>query len=529
MVATAVRPRQLAYALTLLAACSGGPHVEGQPNPAPHAELRVDLFPTQLSFGQCPTDTSCQQVLQIVNVGEDEVVVMDLLPPEGSQLTVQAPAIPFISPGSAQEVVATWHPLDPVALTGSLTVILRGSEDQVEEIEVPLDGWGQGSKLVISGAGYDYGELPVGCAANASLTVTNTGNQPADVERILVTGVGYKLRYTNANPPQELGPFQSIDLDVVFEPQSTDATTGLVQIMAGDASVETNLTGVGTIDGERWLTFTPGSARRTTMIFHVNSAAIPGSSWSPYGAIFEAALPTFFEAMQESSISYRVLFVEPTTGVSHSSTDYIDQTYSPEDATEEALDMLGAYGSGGWSDNDSSYATLLNAIRANDDWLFEDASWEAATLNLVGINRDTEQSGGHWATYVSQAQAYKDDPDDVTFHAIGGKRTSTCPSIEYFTPFDLGVADTDGLFLDACEPDWSDHMRSLAAEASGGSPFFRLEGNPLESSIEVSADGVLIGHWSYDDGLNAIVFDTDHYPDWAIQLEVHYLMSDGCD
>ena len=73
-------------------------------------------------------------------------------------------------------------------------------------------------------------------------------------------------------------------------------------------------------------------------------------------------------------------------------------------------------------------------------------------------------------------------------------------------------------------------MTQLAAACQEGVPgFFQLDGNPMESSIEVSVDDVrMYEGWSYDSSMNAVVFEENSYPAYESIVTIYYWMSDGC-
>src|SRR6185436_8709034 len=159
-----------------------------------------------------------------------------------------------------------------------------------------------------------------------------------------------------------------------------------------------------------------------------------------------ASLQTYFETLQDYGAEYRVGFIWRLDGTMDG--DYIDDSMSPEEATDAALEMLAPAGATGYNDNDASYTTLLNGIDQQYDWLFEDAGWEDSRLDLIVVQRDDEWSGGLWSNYVADAQAYKSDPTNVVFHAIAGTPPYGCgEGTMGFQGFTVAIDATGGSFF----------------------------------------------------------------------------------
>ena len=136
------------------------------------------------------------------------------------------------------------------------------------------------------------------------------------------------------------------------------------------------------------------------------------------------------------------------------------------------------------SGNTERAFTLLEAGLSQADWLRDDAS-----LHLVGISDEPEQSSGSYADYIAAFQALKDDPDLVTLHAIGGPLPSGCATADPYTGFYEATVATDGLFLSLCTSDWGGHLTALAEATTANLSSFPLTEWPVPDTIEVRVDG----------------------------------------
>ena len=521
--------------LALVLACQAPPE-EVEPSAAaantqPSGFWAYDLQPNAILFGEQTIGLATTTALQILNAGDEELVIVGVDAPTGNGITVTSPGSPFLSPGSSTNLTLTWTPLDSGDLTSSLGLTLGQSNGDSQVVEVPISGSATGGALSLSISEFDFGDINVGCGDEASITVANTGTEALTVDEILLSGdPAFALSSTEGGSldlPWTLDPFTSQQFAIHFEPGDQETDFGVVEVQSEAGGAFATLQGRGVVDGSNVVTYEVGEQGRTSILIHVNEVAMNGS-YGTYATNLEDSIETFFSTLIAARTNFRVALIWQTSGAVDGSVEYIDNSYTASEATTIALEMIANGGNAG--DNDRTFDTLLNAVKLYGDWLFEDELWKAGKLNLIAINRDQEQSTTNYTNAITQFQAYKEDPANIVFSAIGGPPPSGCQSAEYFTGMYEAVLATSGVFLSICEADWNDHMEQLAtACVGGGGDFFPLTGEPLVSTIMVSVDEeAMKDGWSYDEGKNAIVFDDDAYPDEGSTVEIYYLKSDGC-
>jgi hypothetical protein len=216
--------------------------------------------------------------------------------------------------------------------------------------------------------------------------------------------------------------------------------------------------------------------------------------------------------------------------------EYIDDTFTVEDAVDAATDMLD--GSSMYGDNDTGLQTCLNALDEND-WLWDDDLWTESRLNFMVVNSDVEQSPGNAEHYVDEYTNRKNETDgtgDFVVHGIAGPATmGGCRDKaegEYAEPsanLDDAADLTGGVFIDICS-DWNASVPDLIDAFTGTIEIFELTGNPAPWSIEVRIDGVeLFEGWTYDEKTKQVVFDAATYPERGSTLRIDYLMAVSCD
>lgn len=488
------------------------------------------VTPKKLDFGEQGVGTPASQVVSISNTGLDDLMIVDFLAPERDGLDVTAPSLFLLPPNMSEDLIVTWTPGTAALMSDEFSLWLGPSTAETEKVTVTVLGSGQGPVMTISSQQFDYGGVPVGCDSDVTFSLTNTGNADLLIESIELDGDAvYRIADSTLEEPFPwvVTPFTSRDIGVRYTPEEQNYDVGVVMLTSDAGEVSAALTGEGVVDGSNVLNFTVGEKNKNTVLVHVNEVAIEG----PYGTFAQELqdyVHVFFETLQDNHADYRAAFFWSSDGTVDGETQFLDDSYSPAQSAQIVIDAIAGGGNAG--DNDRNFTSLLSAVEVGRWWLFEDDNWAESKLSLVAINRDTEQSGGHYSTYVEQAQDLKDDPEKVIYHAIAGPLPSGCgEGTEPFTSFADAVTATGGVFLTICDDDWTSNMQQLASATMDGADFFPLTGSPLVSTITVSVDDIPTGDgWTYDADLNAIVFSDDAYPAEGTIIEVYYLKSDGC-
>ncbi len=486
------------------------------------------LQPTEVALGETPLDQPITTSITLVNSGNVDLLVLDLGDDDLETLEVSMSDAPMLAPGATTQLDFTWTPSEPGELITSVPIQLGSSPEDPQIVDVPVDGTALGAVATLSTSTYDFGEVGIGCEDELTLTITNTGNLEMEITEVALHGAdGYRIS-DDDELPWTIGPFQSQEQVVYFSPDDLGIALTELEFVTDQGTIIAEFQGDGVVDEEKTISFDVGEQSRTTIIWDVNLTAIPNSTEDQYSTFFVDALPTFFETLEDNNASYRAGFVWSVSGTIDGDYDYIDDSFTPSEATSAALEMIAPGATGG--DNDQNFTTLLAAVRENQDWLSEDSGWAESKLSLITVQRDTEASGGSWSNWVSQTQAYKDDKEDLVYHAIAGPVPGGCGSAEPFRDYDQAVTSTGGEFHSVCLPDWNEAMAQLAAACMEGvEGLFKLEGTPMEESIEVSVDSVpQADGWTYDSELNAVKFDEGAYPPFESMVEIYYWMSGSC-
>jgi hypothetical protein len=519
----------------MLVACQGDSEV----NPTDDAavviagsgEVSLTLSPESLDFGEVALGGAHSLEVSLANTGDADLIMTGLeLPDASAGITMTTPTRYDVPAGASQSWWVTWAPVQSGELQAALTVMAGPDSGTQSPYTVALTGTGAGPELLLTQTSHDFGEVALGCEAVHEVTLLNAGNRDLTLDGISLNNDGeFSVRDQDGealDAEQTIAPGGTLVLALHFAPLDEHLTAATLEIDSDDPLSPTarlQLSGEGYVANEHTDTFTSTGQQNATVLFAINTVALLGN----YSDRFWEALPTFFDTLKGSGVSYRVAALIDTDGAVNGDTLYVTE----EDSTNEAIAIFEEMTTGAASDNDYFFQTFGNALPANEDWLIlENALWEDARLNLIGINNDLEQSSGNYVTWLSEYADYKDDPDDIVMHAIAGDYPGGCSGAEPFAGYYDAVEETGGVFLSICEADWGDHMETLALACLGDSrALFYLTQQPAESSLEVSVDGALqTSGWSYNAGLNAVSFAEGRFPDTGSEVAIYYYVAGEC-
>lgn len=518
--------RRCLLALVLASAACGEADLNELVEPDALA-VAFDVQPTELDLGTVAVGERATTTLAVTNTGEADLIIAEVAAPEHMHLDLLVSA-PSVAAGETQIVTVGWEPAGPGLLSTEVALTLGPSLEGLETVRLPVRGSARGAALAVSVDDFDFGEVSIGCTGNLNVTVSNAGNEPLVIDALWLEGdQDFELRNVEALP-WTLPPFGSSQVTVRYQPDDLLGNLSTLWVRSDVGSAPVSLEGVGIVDGEERIEVVVAERKPAVILFHVGPPAIYGGYWEILAERFDQALPTFFQALQDSRVDYRVAFLWNDTGTIDG--DYIDRTVSVRSAHRRALNQIA--GGGGTNNNDFAFTTFLNALRGNTDWMFEDDYWSSAKVSLISINNDDDRSPIPASSAVKEAQSYKESDDDLVFHGIGVPPTGGTCGVP-FGPYKDAIDLTDGVHLDVCVEDWDDHMLKLVANSvvggrESGRMLVPLKGTPLVSSIRVELDGEnMPANWVYEAATNAVVFDLEFAFDGR-NLAVTYLGSNVC-
>ena len=241
---------------------------------------------------------------------------------------------------------------------------------------------------------------------------------------------------------------------------------------------------------------------------------------------FQLQLAVQFEfmldAMVAAGIDYHVAVATTDDGNLQGATPVIDGSIPDPLGMFAINSAVGTMGSGlerglqyGWE-----ALQLADAgVYPNDGFLRDDAS-----LHLVMVSDEEDQSIDTVTGYVSGYQSLKVDPDMVYVNGFTGQLTG-CGSASPGVRYEQAVSMTGGVSESVCALDWSAAMEDIADQASVTAlqDTFALTHQAIAGSVEVAVDGVpQVAGWAYDEVINAVVFDPASVPVIDAVIDIDY-------
>lgn len=501
----------------------------------------IDVDPLSVSFGDVLAyDTEAappaieERTITIKNVGVGDLHLgeIELEDPTGPFSWTSLSAV-LVKPGEEASFVVLYEPT--TAQDDYNRIFIHSDDPDEETVEVELFGTGIAPVISLTPTEFDFGSLYIGCDADQDFKIENVGT--AD---LVVTGIEFNTasedllvdfnEAANGGPlPWTLGPGEFANVTVSNVPFDEFADTAYLMVDSNDpykSTVMSTVTGIGELYGLGRDVYEQPIKGLTDIIFAVDRSCSMYDDIENVQNNFEA----FVDTMDALDADYHVAATVEDSGCINGSDLYIDGTFDPADAKATITAMINLGGSYG-SNTERGFMLLESCLAqigsgdCNDGLVRDDA-----TLNLVGVSDEPEQSVNNYTYYVSLFQSLKSDPDDIIMHAIGGDYPSGCGSASAYTGFYEATVATGGLFLSICATDWGEHLEALAEGSTADLSSFALSQYPVPSTIEIEIDGTTstIG-WEYNPSANAIDFDSDYVPEGGSTIVISYALFGDCD
>ncbi|MEL6346373.1 MAG: choice-of-anchor D domain-containing protein [Myxococcota bacterium] len=428
-----------------------------------------------------------------------------------------------ISPGEAVQGEVVFAP--STSTMAEAFLVIEGGNIEYP-VRVRLKGIGSAPKLRFLPAEIDFGDVHLGCAASRAVSVGNSGDKDLIIDALSMSAPTEELRLELPEDepfPWTLTPGQQVGMMVTYRPADLSSDIGTIEVLSNDPRPSDDLQqavqfGTGVLDGQRTDRFEP-SGTAADVFFAVDQS----NSMRNNESRFLDAFVAYIDELEAAEFEYQVAIVVQDSGTIAGAIPFINST-NAADARTIAAEMLsgtpGAF-------KEMAFTMFEYAYEANHGWLRDDVN-----LHLIGVSDEPEQSPGSWATYVSNFQDLKDDPDQVIFHAVGGDYPTGCGDVIAYDGLYQATVTTGGLFFSICEEDWTEGFRTLAQNTihRANHIHYVLSERPLEATIEVFVDGVpLFGGWSFDVERNEVVFADFVDIRWDQRVEVTYGVAVDCD
>ena len=227
--------------------------LDGEEDPVP--DIVVD--PLLVDFGVVDVGQTASEIVTVSNVGGMTLTVGNVVLSGSGDFSYVSNFLPgTIAVAGTRNIQVYYAPSDDLADTATLTI----TSDDPDEPSVAVQIVGSPAPepdIVVVPLLVDFGDVKVGTAETEWATITNVGDADLDLYNCLPYGSHFAI---SSNPAGALlGPGDSVQLGVTFEPTNDLTYTGRVDISSNDPDepvVEVDLVGDG---AEPAIAFDPGS------------------------------------------------------------------------------------------------------------------------------------------------------------------------------------------------------------------------------------------------------------------------------
>jgi hypothetical protein len=474
------------------------------------------------------------EIVVVTNQGTADLHISDIyINDDASPFNVNVISSPLIPPGGEAQFTVTFSP-DTAA--DNLGLVYIDSDDpDLPTAQVELNGVGVAPVIEITPNTYDFGTLYIGCEQEQGLSIKNTGSADLIVSNFSFSTASTDMNFDsveaeNGPMPWTISPMSSIEVFVDYSPMDEVGDEAFLTVTSNDPytpDVLVTQEGMGEIFLENQDEYEQPIKGATDIIFAVDRSCSMDDDIQSVQDNFG----TFVNTLSTMDADYHVAATVEDNGCINGPDLYIDNTFSSTDASTSITTMINLGGSYGSNTEmafmllESCLAESLSASGCNYGLIRDEA-----TLALVGVSDEVEQSINDWAYYVSLFQGLKNDPDDVIIHAIGGDYPGGCGGNDPYTGMYEATVATGGLFLSICATDWGAHLEALAEGSAADLSSFGLSDYPVPETIVVKVNGLTttVG-WEYSDSSNSVDFDQDHIPEGGSTIEIDYAVYGSCE
>jgi len=526
--------------LLLLAGCSENSLIENGKNIEDvdaGLEPDIEVTPTAIDFGSVAVgDPSISEVVTVTNVGDAALQISDIrLEDPSTPYSYSAIGSVLLQPASSTTFTVTFEPITASAVGTNVLVSSNDPDEAV--VPVALSANGIAPAILVEPEVYDFGDLYIGCEVGVPVTITNVGNSDLEISSFeYSTASVTELTFdhdpaTNGDLPWSLAPSESRVVTVYYGPLDEYNDSGTLRIASNDPmrpTAQATQSAEGSLYGENLDVFEQPIRGMSDILFTVDW------SCSMYDDIerVQNNFSVFISTLATLDADYQVSAMVSDDGCTLGDEPFITGEMSADDQ-QTVFDALIGTGMNAGSYTEMGFTILEAATTStntgsggcNEGILREDA-----TLAMVGVTDEVEQSANSWSYYVSLFQSLKSDADDLVVHAIAGDYPSGCGGNEPGRGWYEASVATGGLFLSICAEDWASHLEALAEGSAQNLSSFALTELPVEETIVVRVDGIrTTTGWTYATEGNSIDFDEEHVPLGGSTIEIEYALFGDCD
>ena len=290
---------------------------------------RLTVTPTIVDFGNVSVNSTATQPVTLAATGTGSVTIDSVVLSDAS-FTVSGVTFPLtLQAGQSKVLNVTFKPTAAAISSGELSI--KSNSEDSSTATVHLTGAGvvvaSVPQLTVSATSLSFGNVTVNSSATKTITLTSTGTGPVTVKGIGVAGTGYAL--AGGTFPVSLNPGASLTLQVAFDPKTTGASAGTLNISSNaNATTTVSLSGIGVATSVPQLTMSAtslsfgnvtvnSSATKTITLTSTGTGPVTVKGIGVAGTGYALAGGTFPVSLNPgASLTWQVAFDPKTTGAS---------------------------------------------------------------------------------------------------------------------------------------------------------------------------------------------------------------------
>lgn len=539
-------PVSLVAGLALLASACAGIDEERAPEPLdPPGPGCLQLSTADVSFDDVRVPPGgagpALYTLQLSNGCDGPVQLSNLTiagdSPEGT-FTIGALSRAAIEPDGSALLNLAFSPTGGGTWTDRL--LIDSDTPDRPRMEVSLSGFGIAPMVVVTPAEVAFDAPLIGCETTTEVVIENVGEEGLIIEDITLATAAPNQFHLDLRQPQN-GSFpyeishrgidRNVRVSLSYRPLDSVPDRARLVLTTNDPArpyAYARATGSGTFLGETSVTFPGQIPGPVDLLFTVDRT--PNMSQELLRV--PGAIRGLVGELNTLGVDYHLTAIVEEDGCPLGPVTTIDRSFSVDEAVAAFIDMLHLEDRETSAYDERQMMQMEAALTAenigpggcNAEWYRPHA-----TLHLIGITNEPDQSLNSWGWYVAILTRLKEDPADVTLHAIGGVHPPECERAATAAALMDAVDATGGRFLSVCALDWADHGRRLAQASAAGHKAYTLGQRPVPETVTIRIDGeVLEQGWTYDPARNAIGFELDHVPRPTSTVEASYHLQPQC-
>ena len=482
----------------------------------------IDVSPLEDEFGWLDVlnNETYQSIYSIVNVGESDLEIQNIYLANAISEYSLNYSLQAIPASQVMEFSVTFEPLSSGLKIES--IFIESNDPDEPLVEVVLHGTGLAPQIEVEPIFHNFGQPFLGCTVESETIIRNVGTTGLEVSNITYSSTSdLYFEFDDAlygSAPWFLYPGEEIISIIGYEAYDETYDIGYLTINSNDPLNPVTITsqeGDATIGGVITDEFIQEETEEVDILFVIDNSC----SMSNEQTKLATNAASFIARLNTSGADYRLATI--TTDSPRFRGPVLHPGY-PDIATEFANQLVaGILGSPFEEGLEMAYQAVSPNGDAEPGGLFQRTG---AVLSIIFVSDEDDYSSFPvFPHYINYFQSLKSAPNKLILHAVADDPFDNRYCGGNAFRYEEAVSLTGGVFASICKNDWSADLRDLANGSLIPNLDFPLSEIPVEGTIEVFVNGILITvGWSYEPTDNSVIFSEPQAPEGGDLVEIIY-------